>query len=330
MQRLSDLVANKYKRDTIMWRCAAMEDFAQSSKRKAFGGTWFFSGDLSTFSAKDKKAFESYLAKPGEFGVCVITSTDFKDFKDYINKFDGLARCVAIKLSFPRFSEVRRYVKEQFTQTGIKLSERALDEFCGKIGGKYSLISYFVDLLSAEAYRRVELGSAKQVEVTIKDIHKAIVGIGDYDMDDFMKRLAKGVPSDKARTNALYQAFGGMLVELGLSTAVRRVISRVDRAIGIRLLVNDGVIPAGNTFRSVAMVEQRVARTKTKHSGYGFRAEQVLSWSDIRLNIEVDIAATTSLADWVWIMGELCKLEQNSSEAEALTRFVGIMARRVI
>lgn len=261
----------------------------------SMSGKWYTSIDYSFASQKQKTWINNYLKEPSENGRLVVYCTEYKDYKLLLrNKTIINSQNIhLIQLGFPNKNTLESIVYALFNKRGLSIEQRAVELFVMRMSNSYDDYSEIVEKIIVESVPKDDSGEKApgwRYTVTYDDTFRAMKGIENFVLDDFIDRLLIPLTSDKVTgRNKIYKMLGALLEEMGPMELVKKLKFKIDDYIEFRMAINKGIIPIMVRF-SVPEAKERLGETCkiTRYSDYTFRKM-------------AHIAANTSLKDWSYM-----------------------------
>lgn len=246
-------------------------------------GKWFCITPYGLLSAKQKERLTRYIKSPSEYGLLVITSSDYKEYRELLKikmlKFSKTAHIV--ELGFPNKKVLKQIVIDKFSSKGLKITDTATDLFVTKMSAAYD---EYDDVISK--IRDEHSGDT----IGIADLKIYMKGIEHYVIEDFVKALMDPVTSSKTNNKKILRIMVYLIDEYGAQDLVYKVLRIVNESIEFRLLINKGYIPIGINY-----FFKDVIKSLGGESGpYGKMNEWVF-------RRKAALASMTSLRDWQYM-----------------------------
>ena len=254
---------------------------------QCLNGKWYCRVEYGTLSKKQKEQFLKYIKNPADTGILVVTSNDWKEYKDLLNnKALGFGRNTHImNLNFADKIVLKKIVAQLFEDKGMSIQSSAVDMFITKMS------------LAYDEYEQV-IGNIKDInegkeEITVNNLKTYMKGIEHYQIADFIEQLIKPMSSDKTNAKKVLKILVILEDEYGCKNLTYNLINIIDDYIEFRTLINKGVIPIGiNYFYKDVMKDINALYGEKnkfeKLSEYTFRKRAI-------------IASQTSMRDWVYM-----------------------------
>lgn len=257
-------------------------------------GRWFCKADLSTLSAKQKELLMNYIKSPNPNGMLVITSTEWKDYKNILkNRTLQLSKSSHLfQIGFPQRQTLKVIIKQEFEEKGIEIDNDAIEYFMIQMSTAYD---GYEDAIGNIA----DMHSGKPEAITEKDMKQYTKGMEHYTVEEFVQELAEGKPKKTLKMMAVLEE------SLGSKNLVYQTINKINEYIEFRILINQGYIPINITYFFVDVVNSIPNNEKyTKMQEWMFRKK-------------AKIASLTSLTDWTYMKLMLSKAIEINEMSES-------------
>lgn len=273
-------------------------------------GKWFCRVSLEELQKTKKhlEFFKRYIKSPSKNGVLVVTSTEFKNYSEYLKNFifDRSETVNLISLSFPQRRVLNEIVKAMFREHNKEVEYLALDLFITRISSKYDLYSEVITSVAVQ-YKD------NDQPISYKMMFEAMKGVEYFDFDDFVDALTVPLQNNLTNNKKIYKMLIMLLEDYGAMRLVSMLKKKIDLMIELRLLINKGIIPVA--------VDYSVAEAKSKLDPESYIAKM----SDYKFKDQSILSAKTSLRDWVcmkMILNNLCKGFNEETYEKALYSLV--------
>ena len=245
-------------------------------------GRWFCKVELSTLTKKQKEALDKYIRSPSEYGMLVIVSNEWKDYREYLrNKALAISTISSlIELSFPKRDTLKELVKQLFSNVGIEITNGAAEMFIVKMSNAYDEYDSVIKSIKDKH------GEGK---LDIADLKVLTKGIEHYVIDDFVRELTKPLSSGKTNNKKILRIMMILKDEMGEKELVYKLLSVIDEEIEYRLMINNGTIPIylNYFFKDILKILGPDSKYN-KVNEYTFRKK-------------ASLAAMTSIRDWEYM-----------------------------
>lgn len=216
----------------------SIEDFMDLNKVPSVLGKRVCIVDYSMMTKKQIEWLNRYIKKPSKFGVLVVIINDFRVATKYrkskaIVKSENIAM---LNLSFPNRTALKKIIKANLSEYNIE--ERALELFIWRLSDNYEMYQ--------TAFEQVKLYQGDVI--TYDTMKNLLVGIDNYNIDDFIKMLLKPPKNRNGRPRNIYKALKCLMDDMGAKALVGKVKTAIDRVSEMRIQMNLGNISAGSGF----------------------------------------------------------------------------------
>ena len=283
-----------------------LEQFLELVYTPSVIGKWYCQIDWGYLSKKNKERVLKYFKDPNENGVLVITSTDWKVYRELLNNkvIRQSMKTNLLQLSFPDRKTLKAVVKQLFESKNIMLDNGALELFINRMSSAYDKYEETIEKI-AEGF------GDKHSDVAVKasDMKVYMKGIENFVLDDFIRALTKPLNSAKSNKKKVLSIMVMLEEEMGAYELVRQTLIRVNELIDYRLLINKGCIPIGLKFFFKEVVNNLPDPEKyQKVNEYTFRRK-------------ASLASETSLQDWVYMRMILLGAIENRRVSDEVLEF---------
>jgi len=255
-------------------------------------GKWFCRADLASLTKKQKDFLNKYIKSPSDNGILVITSDDWKVYKEYLKNrtINSSSSVHMMQLTYPNKPVLKSIIYQIFDDKGISIESTAIDYFMMKMSSAYDdyedTINNIVDMHTFST-------------LSISDLKEYMKNVQNYIVDDFVAELTKPLSSNKTNSKKVLKMMISLEDDLTAKGLVYQVLRQVDEYIDFRIMINQGIIPIGiNYFFS------DVVKSLDKESKYAKMNEWLF-------RKKASTAALTSLRDWEYIKLILEKAIEN-------------------
>lgn len=213
-------------------------------------GKWFCKTDIRSLTSKQKEKLTAYMKKPSDNGILVLTSTEWKEYREYLrNRILKTSRqCNLIQLSFPSRQTLKELVVMMFEEKGMKLCKEAIETFILRMGDKYDEYESVVDVIANEYRDEYGIETDMETEISVKQIKSYMKGIEHYILTDFVSELTKPLSSGKTGSKKILRIMSALIDEYGAKDLIYRLITYVDECIEFRTYINMGIVPIGINY----------------------------------------------------------------------------------
>lgn len=215
-----------------------IEEFIELNKIPSVTGKRVCTVSYEELNKKQATWFDTYIKRPSKYGILVVIFNDFKNSRKYQrSKFVVQSDNVRfINLSFPNRNALKRVIKETLSEYTI--DDKALDLFVWRLSDNYEMYN--------EAFDKVRTFTGQRV--TYDDMKELLVGIDNYNIDDFIRMLLSPPRNKKGRPKNIYKALNCLINDLGPRKLCNKVLSAFERVLEMRLLLNDGKLSANGIW----------------------------------------------------------------------------------
>lgn len=278
----------------------------------SINGKWFCRAELSVLSNKQKEKLFKYLKEPSKNGILVITSNEFKVYKDILNN-KQLAYGVKthlMQLSFTNKPILKKIIQTMFEDKGITIESGAVDLFMFKMNSAYDEYE--------EVLEDIIDGHIAGYKITLTEVRDKMKGIEHFDLDDFILEVAKPLSNDKTNNKKVYRMMIALIDQYGASGLITQLIKYINECIEFRMMINSGIIPV-----KVDFFMKDVVALLDKESKYAKMNE----WLFKR---KAQIAAQTSLRDWQYMKLILSRVSVMDDDSAYIRAIYDLVTRSVL
>lgn len=211
-----------------------IETFIKVANVKNMSGKWFCRLSLDSATSKQIEMAKEYIKKPSKEGVLIITATEFKNGKDFLNN-KILNRSLnehVITLNYAYEKPLQRIVSTAFSESELMPEKDALELFLKRINTEYDEIPKIISDI------KLKNGAG---EITVKDMKAYLKDIEYFSMDDLINEVVS-VTSDRKKKR-LVRIVRYLVDSQGAELVVKQLIKVVDNMIRFRELINNGTVP---------------------------------------------------------------------------------------
>lgn len=251
-------------------------------------GKWYCKASWETMNKKQREYVMEYMKSPNSNGYLIVVIEKYADYRFFL-KHRLLANSKEshlIQLSFPNRAVLKDIVIERFRRRGATISVEAAELFVMRMSASY------------EDYERIteKVLTMFSGEITQKDMEKALKGVENYIIEDFIEFLLKPLSGSEIQKNRkIYKMYGALVREMGAEEVISKIRYRVDELIEFRVAINRGIIPIQVRFS----VEEAKQRLGEEH--------KLFKVPDFKFRKLAYIASQTSLTDWFYMQTILTK-----------------------
>lgn len=263
---------------------------------KSINGKWYCRIPYGLLTGKQKDRLLKYIKEPSENGILLITSEDWKEYKDLLKlKIPNVHQYVHLfSLSFPNREIVSKLVHQTFEDKGIRITQQALNTFMIRMNKAYDKYEEII----------VNICETHQDNVLdIKELRQYMKGIAYYEIEDFIEELIKPMRSDKTNSKKVLKIMATLLDDISPLDLVYRLLKEIDKYLEYRYYINKGVIPINVKYFFDKVIKEMPEKYKDMKE-WKFRREAYISsltsfrdWEYMRLillkaivNIKIDNA----------------------------------------
>lgn len=258
------------------------DSFIDLAEMPSINGKRFCRIELGTMNKKQKERLSVYIKQPSKYGILVIVSDNFMDYKDWLkNRYFLNGQFVHLfTLTYPRKDILKSVVQMMFESKGKEIDSASIDHFIMKMSSEYEKYEEVID-------RIVEQHS--DVSIKIKDMKTYMKGIEYFDIDDFMVELVKPLSSGKTGNKKIVKMLSFLKEKYDSENLVKELQKRISEMIDFRIMINTGIISI-----NIRYIFNDVIKLLGNDSKYAKMNE----WAFRR---KADLASMTSLEDWVYM-----------------------------
>ena len=285
-------------------------EFMDVAKVPPVNGKWFCNVDYGFLTKKQRDTLTRYYKKPSENGVLVITMTDWKDYKLFLNNraVTGNNFTHIIQLSFPNRATLKPLVSSFFKKRGINVSEQASELFIMRMSNAYNSYGETID--------KICMNIPSGATIAYSDMVESLKGIENYVLDDLITQLLVPIKSKKVVTNRkIYKMLNAIISDMGAKAIVNKIKYKLDDLIEMRIQINNGNIPV--------MVRYNIEKVK----GRLHEENRLQKLSDYAFKRYAYIASQTSLKDWYFMKLILSNVKVSWSEEENFKVLMALVHR---
>lgn len=246
-------------------------------------GKWFCITPYNVLTAKQKDKLMNYIKSPSKYGLLVVTSDDFKEYKNLLKikmlKFSKTSHIV--ELGFPNRKVLKQIVIDKFADKSLNITETATDLFVTKMSAAYDEYDEVISKIRDE-HSDNTLG--------IADLKIYMKGIEHYIIEDFVKALTTPISSGKTNNKKILRIMVYLEDEYGAQDLLYKILKIVDESISFRILINKGFIPIGINYFFKDVIDSLGG----PQGPYGKMNEWVF-------RKKASLASMTSLKDWQYM-----------------------------
>lgn len=258
------------------------DTFMELADIPSINGKRFCRIELNTLNKKQKEALAAYLKQPSRYGVLVLMSDNFVDYKDYIkNRYFLNGQFTHVfSLNFPVRDVLKSIVQIMFDYKGIDIENGAIDYFILKMSTEYNEYETVINNIAE---------NHKEKTLNVTDLKIYMKGIEYFDIDDFMYELVKPLASGKTGNKKIIRMLSFLKEKYDAEKLVIELLKRISELIDFRIMINTGIVPINIRYIFNDIVKLLGPDNKyAKMNEWVFRRKAVL-------------ASLTSLEDWVYM-----------------------------
>lgn len=249
----------------------------------SINGKWYCKVDLTSLSKKQKDQLFSYIKSPTDNGILVVSSNDWKVYKDVLkNRVLSFSKVSHImQLSFPSKDVLKIIVQQLFADKGIDIQPPAIEYFMLRMSSAYDKYEDVIDNI---------VTNHKSTTLELSDIKNYMSGIENFILNDLVMQLPKPMTSDKTNSKKVLKVLMYLEEEFTAKGVLYKLLNIIDECIEFRVLINSGKIPMGINYFYKDVIDS-LGGEKSK---YGKMKE----WT---FRNKANLASQTSLRDWVYM-----------------------------
>ena len=249
----------------------------------SINGKWYCKVDLASLSKKQKDQLFSYIKSPTDNGILVVSSNDWKVYKDVLkNRVLSFSKVSHImQLSFPSKDVLKIIVQQLFADKGIDIQPPAIEYFMLRMSSAYDKYEDVIDNI---------VTNHKSTTLELSDIKNYMSGIENFILNDLVMQLPKPMTSDKTNSKKVLKVLMYLEEEFTAKGVLYKLLNIIDECIEFRVLINSGKIPMGINYFYKDVIDS-LGGEKSK---YGKMKE----WA---FRNKANLASQTSLRDWVYM-----------------------------
>lgn len=249
----------------------------------SINGKWYCKVDLASLSKKQKDQLFSYIKSPTDNGILVVSSNDWKVYKDVLkNRVLSFSKVSHImQLSFPSKDVLKIIVQQLFADKGIDIQPPAIEYFMLRMSSAYDKYEDVIDNI---------VTNHKSTTLELSDIKNYMSGIENFILNDLVMQLPKPMTSDKTNSKKVLKVLMYLEEEFTAKGVLYKLLNIIDECIEFRVLINSGKIPMGINYFYKDVIDS-LGGEKSK---YGKMKE----WT---FRNKANLASQTSLRDWVYM-----------------------------
>ena len=289
------------------------DEFLDYVRTPSIVGRWFCSVDFKLLTAKQKERLWTYIRKPNENGLLVVTATEYKDIKVLRkngvidrSKFVGL-----INLQYPPKDILKEIVKDLFKERRVDIDDKSINYFLVRLSESYNDYTTVIDNMI------VGLGDSKII--TFDKAKDLLRNTSNYVFDEFVMALTKPLSSvEISRKRKIYKMLDSMLETMSAGQIANRLLNRINTMIQFRIIINQGKVPL-------------LVRYSANECKEALGDEHPLSKiNNISFKKSVYLASRTTLKDWYFMRTILMNRKSTYDDAVNLRALLTIIHRGVI
>lgn len=268
---------------------------------------------------KQLSKIDEYLKNPSKYGVLVVIIDEFVHFRSYLHNkiFISSEKVNLLKLSFPRKSILKDIICNELKN--VNITDSALDLFILKLSNQYDMYYEVIELIKSSEERYIDYDTLKRI----------MGGLANYVIDDFIDRLlsphrvkmikARNGKQRESKPRKIYEVYGGLVGSDDHRAVINRIKYKIDDLIEMRILINNGTIPA-NLKYSITRVKNSLSE--------GNKLKTLSNYSFLKIQSQ---ASKTSLKDLLFLKMMLNNVRNNQWSNESNERiFFSIINRAIL
>lgn len=281
-----------------------IDEFIELNKIPSVTGKRVCTVNYEELNKKQATWLDGYIKRPSKYGILVVVFNDFKNALKYQrSKFVVQSANVRfMNLSFPNRNVLKRIIKETLSEYTIE--DKALDLFVWRLSDNYEMYP--------EAFDSVRAFNSSNISYA--DMKDALVGIDNYNIDDFIRMLLSPPRNKKGRPKNIYKALNCLIGDMGPKKLCLKVKTALERVLEMRLLLNDGELSANGIW----LKEYHINRLKESLPDNS----KLKNMSNFAIKKYYNLARQTSMRD---IMIAVMILENNRIDAYTPEQFERVL-----
>lgn len=246
-------------------------------------GKWFCRVELGSMTKKQKENFIKYAKQPSRYGILVVISTNYADYREFLNNkiFTFGQYTHIMSLSFPNRLIMKNIVQMMFADKGYEIDNQSIDYFIMRMSSEYDKYEEVINKITEQ---HNESGETKNIEYS--DIKNYMRGIEYFDIDDFMYELVKPLSSGKTNNKKIIRMLASLKDKYESEKLVIELQKKIAELLDFRIMINSGYISI-----NVRYIFNDVVKLLGDNNKYAKMNEWVF-------RKKADLASMTSLQDW--------------------------------
>ena len=268
------------------------ENFKILCRTPSITGKWYTVVDIDSLNKKGVEWIKEYIKNPSEYTVLCITSTQFKNYKFWLNNksVNTTINVNALQLSWPHRDTVNKIVKLLFKNRNRDIEQRAVELFIVRMGHEYNEYDRVIDKICNENTPDNVTDYSELKPISYDETLESMKGIESYGIDEFIERLTLPLTSDVVSSRKqVYRMLMYLIESYGARKLVAVLKTKIADLIEYREAINNGTIPI--------LVDFNVAEAKRSLG----EESRLANKTDYRFKVEAKLASKTSLKDWVYM-----------------------------
>lgn len=267
-----------------------IDEFMELNKIPSVTGKRVCTVSFEELNKKQVSWLDGYIKRPSKYGILVVVFNDFRNALKYQrSKFVVQSANIRyMNLSFPNRKALKRIIKDTLSEYTIE--DKALDLFVWRLSDNYEMYP--------EAFDSVRAFNSENISYA--DMKDALIGIDNYNIDDFVRMLLSPPRNKKGRPKNIYKALNCLIGDLGPKKLCNKVKDVFERVLEMRLILNDGMLSANGIW----LKEYHINRLKESLP----EQSKLKNLSNFAIKKYYDLARQTSMRD---IMIAVMMLENN-------------------
>lgn len=278
-------IASDFGLGSSDWQISNVVDidtFRDVINSPSINGKWFCVCDYKTLNKKQKGYIEIYMRNTSNNGILLVYSTDYREYRNFLNNvvLTSSRKAHLISLNFVHKATLKTIIRQLFLNKGKDIESNALEYLIMKMGKAYDDMDKLVDSMIEET---------SQLKITILDAKRALKGVENFTIDDFIVELTKPLSNDKTNNKKIYRMMAAMIDQYGARQLINVLAKEVRTMIEFRRYINCGTIPI-----TISYIYNDAIREIESKSYISKIAEPTFRRKAL-------IAAQTSLEDWTYM-----------------------------
>lgn len=259
-----------------------LDTFIDLAETPSITGKRFCRVELGTLNKKQIEKINNYIKQPSRYGILVLMSSDFKEYKDWLkNKYFNHGQFTHLfTLNFPKREILKSIVGSIFEEHGVTVDGTSIDYFIMRMSTEYDKYEEVIGKI---------LDTHKESKLGIADMKTYMKGIEYFDIDDFMIEIVKPLSSGKTGNKKIIRMLSALEEKYDSETLARELQKRIIELIDFRIMINTGIISI-----NIRYIFNDVVKLLGEDNKYAKMNEWVF-------RKKADLASMTSLQDWVYM-----------------------------